>query len=413
MIGLYVMEEVIMYQLSFEDIERSNRLALLPSRVAFIDECGNFGFEFENSVASGGPSLYYIICAVVVKAEDINALEAETEKIRSKNGFQSGEMKSSLIGNNHKRRIKILTELLGLDFSLVILIADKQKFYCESPLTNYKESFVKYLHQKLYEEMYAAYPKLKIVEDEYGASEFQSSYRDYVRANRPQLNLLNEYDFDYVDSMHSPIVQIADVVAGSIMHHLINDDAPDVLRIFQSRIRGVVNFPSTYPSYLAGIEAEKAFDENIYSLAEHRATQYIDSNKDAIDEDARMCVLFLKHLLWVVRNISLDKYISSGEIIRVLSDLSNSRVRRDYLYRKIVAPLRDAGVIIASCSHGYKIPTCIEDIYLYINQTTGVVGPMLSRVEKCRQLILAQTDGSLDVLNDPALKKYKRYFGDY
>jgi hypothetical protein len=108
-----------------------------------------------------------------------------------------------------------------------------------------------------------------------------------------------------------------------------------------------------------------------------------------------------------------DKYISSGEIIRVLSDLSNSRVRRDYLYRKIVAPLRDAGVIIASCSHGYKIPTCIEDIYLYINQTTGVVGPMLSRVEKCRQLILAQTDGSLDVLNDPALKKYKRYFGDY
>lgn len=404
-----------MYQLSFEDIERSNKLTLQPSRVAFIDECGNFGFDFENHVASGygGSSLYYIICAVVVKAEDINVLEAETKKIRLTNGFQNGEMKSSLIGDNHKRRIKILTELLGLDFSLVILIADKQKFYRESPLTNYKESFVKYLHQKLYEEMYAAYPKLKIVEDEYGASEFQSSYRDYVCAHRPQLNLLNEYDFDYVDSMHSPIVQIADIVAGSIMHHLVNSDAPDVLRIFQSRIRGLVNFPSIYPSYFAGIGADKTFDENIYSLAVHRATQYIDSNKDTIDEDIRMGVLFLKHLLWVVRNISSDKYISSGEIIRFLSDLSNSRVRRDYLYRRIVAPLRDAGVIIASCSHGYKIPTCIEDIYLYINQTTGVVGPMLSRVEKCRQLILAQTDGSLDVLNDPALIKYKRYFGDY
>jgi tetrahydromethanopterin S-methyltransferase subunit G len=87
--------------------------------------------NLKTHVASGygGPSLYYIICAVVVKAEDINALEAEIEKIRSKNGFQSGEMKSSLIGDNHKRRIKILTELLGLDFSLVILIADKQKFY--------------------------------------------------------------------------------------------------------------------------------------------------------------------------------------------------------------------------------------------------------------------------------------------
>ncbi|MDD2476797.1 MAG: DUF3800 domain-containing protein, partial [Dysgonamonadaceae bacterium] len=358
-------------------------------------------------------SLYYIVCAIVVKTEDINILEAGAEKIRLKNGFQSGEMKSSLIGDNHKRRIKILIELLGLDFSLVILIADKQKFHHDSPLTNYKEPFVKYLHQKLYDEMYAAYPKLKIVEDEYGDSEFQSRYRDYIHTHRPQLNLLNEYDFDYVNSIHSSLVQIADVIAGSIMHHLMNNSAPDVLRIFQSRIRGLVNFPSTYPTYLAGIGADKAFDDNIYLLAEQRATQYIDSNKDTIDEDARMRVLFLKYLLWVVRNISHDKYISSGEIINVLSDLSNSRVRRDYLYRKIIAPLRDAGVIIASCLHGYKIPVCIEDIYLYINQTTGVVGPMLSRVEKCRQLILAQTDGSFDVLDDPALKKYKRYFGDY
>lgn len=404
-----------MYQLSFEDIERSNSLALQPGRTAFIDECGNFGFDFENNGASesGGPSLYYIVCAIVVKDENISALEAEAEKIRLNNGFQNGEMKSSLIGDNHKRRIKILTELLGLDFSLVILIADKQKFYRDSPLANYKEPFVKYLHQLLYDEMYTAYPKLKIVEDEYGSSEFQSSYRDYIRAHRPKLNLLNEYDFDYVNSKHSPLIQIADVVAGSVMQRLLDNNAPDVLRIFQSRIRGLVNFPSVYPPNLAGAEANKSFDKNIYLLADHRATQYIETNKDTKDEDVRMRVLFLKYLLWVVRNINPNKYISSGEIIKVLSELSNSKVRRDYLYRKIIAPLRDADVIIASCSHGYKMPTCIDDIYSYVKQTSGIVGPMLSRVEKCRQLILAQTDGSLDILDDPALKQYKRYFGDY
>ena len=178
-----------------------------------------------------------------MKNENITALEVEADKIRQSNGFQTGEMKSSLIGNNHRRRIKILTELLNLDFSLVILIADKQKFYRDSPLTNYKDSFIKFLHQKLYEEMYAAYPKLKIVEDEYGLSEFQSGYREYVCAHRPQPNLLNEYDFDYVNSKHSPIVQIADIVAGSVMQHLLDNNALDVLRIFQSRIRGVVNFP--------------------------------------------------------------------------------------------------------------------------------------------------------------------------
>ena len=50
--------------------------------------------------------------------------------------------------------------------------------------------------------MYAAYPKLKIVEDEYGLSRVSKGYREYVCANRPQLNLLNEYDFDYVNSKH-------------------------------------------------------------------------------------------------------------------------------------------------------------------------------------------------------------------
>lgn len=79
----------------------------------------------------------------------------------------------------------------------------------------------------------------------------------------------------------------------------------------------------------------------------------------------------------------------------------------------LIAPLRDAGVIIASCFHGYKIPTCIDDIYAYANQTNGIVRPMLNRIQKCRQLILFHTDGSLDIFDDPVLKKYKRYFGDY
>jgi len=404
-----------MYQLSFDDLERSKNIANQPGRTAFIDECGNFGFNFESkgNDDSGGASLYYIVCAVVVKNEQIETLESEVEKIAKNNGFQTGEMKSSLIGNKHNRRIKILTELLNLDFSLILLIADKQKFYKDYPLSNYKDSFIKYLHQKLYDEMYTAYPKLKIVEDEYGSSEFQKGYRKYVCAHRPRQNLLNEYDFDYVDSKHSPLNQLADILAGSIMQQLIDDKAPKVLKIFQSKIRGIVNFPSQYPSFVAGIKADKSFDETIYALADHCATRYIDSHMNDDDEDVRMRVLFLRHLLWVVRNINPDIYISSVEIIRTLSDLANCKIHRNFLYRRIIAPLRDAGVIIASCPQGYKIPTSIEDIYAYVNQTNGIVGPMLNRVEKCRQLILAQTDGALDIFDDPALKKYKRYFGDY
>jgi hypothetical protein len=397
-----------MNQLTFDDIYRSKSLSLQPGRTAFVDECGNFGFDFSKE----GTSLFYIVCAVIVKNNQIEVLENAINKI-SRNYFGGGEMKSSHIAQNNGRRAKVCAELLMLDFSLIILIADKQAFFRDSPLTDYKDPFVKFLHRSLYNVMYSAYPKLKIVEDEYGSSEFQKSYREYVISHRPEINLLNEYDFDYIDSKQSPLVQVADIIVGSIMQHFIDNNAPDILRLFQGMIRGIINFPSMYSPYFAGGNVDNRFDEKIYALADHCSMNYIDSHHDINDEDVRLRVLFLRHLLFVVRNVNASKFVSSSEIIRVLSDLSDNKVRRDYLYRRIIAPLRDAGVIIASSSQGYQIPICIDDIFLYANQTNGIVGPMLSRVQKCRELILMQTDGSLDIFNDPALVKYKRYFGDY
>lgn len=396
------------YQLSFEDIERNNSLASLPGRIAYIDESGNFGFNF----GKDDVSTHYVVCAVVVNNEQIGEIEYKVDELR-KNNFGQGEMKSSSIGKNHSRRAKILTELLLLDFSLIILIADKQAFYKESPLADYKGSFVKYLHQKLYDSMYITYPKLKIIEDEYGSSEFQEGYRRYIRKHRPALNLFNEYDFDYVDSRNSNIVQIADIIAGSVMQHILDPEAPDILRIFSGKIRDIINFPKITIPYIAGTNSDTSFDKQIYTLAEQCATNYIEKNNNSDEEDTRLRVLFLQQLVFTVRNLSDSKFIYSTEITRWLSSLSEKRVTRDYLYRRIIAPLRDAGVLIASSAHGYKIPTCVDDIYTYVNQTSGIVSPMLSRIEKCRNLICKQTDGSLDILDDPALTKFKRYFGDY
>ncbi|WP_018703768.1 DUF3800 domain-containing protein [Anaeromusa acidaminophila] len=396
------------YQLTFEDIERINTLAIQPGRTAYVDECGNFGFDFRKD----GVSTHYIVCAVIVNNENILEIEKKVNEIRKLN-FSNNEMKSSSIGNKHSRRAKILTELLLVDFSLIILIADKQAFYNDSPLTEYKGTFVKFLHQKLYESMYTCYPKLKIVEDEYGSSEFQSEFKKYVCKNRPTPNLFNEYDFDYFDSRKCNIVQIADIIAGSTMQHIIDVTAPDVLKIFKGKIIEIINFPKSFIPYKAGENADTSFDKQIYMLADQCATAYIDSNKNSNEEDVRLRILFLKKLLFTVRNINDSIYIHSSEITKMLSNILEQKVTRDYLYRRIVAPLRDADVLISSSSHGYKIPTCVDDIYTYINQTSGIISPMLSRIEKCRSLIKKQTDGKLDILDGPALTKFKRYFGDY
>ena len=183
--------------MSIEDIENQKILQAMSDRTAYIDEYGSFGFDF----SSTGASKYYILCAVIVENKDIDKLHSAVAEVKKSNGFERAELKSSKIGSDYKRRSRILSQLLMIDFRVVLFIADKQAFIQGSPLTNYKESFIKFLHQRLYNLLYHVYPKLKIIEDEIGTTEFQASFRKYVQNNRPQMNLLNEYDFDYQSSV--------------------------------------------------------------------------------------------------------------------------------------------------------------------------------------------------------------------
>ena len=114
--------------------------------------------------------------------------------------------------------------------------------------------------------------------------------------------------------------------------------------------------------------------------------------------------------MFYVQNVSAQAFVSSHQLLNVLEEYADTRIRLNYLYRRIIAPLRDAGVILASSSQGYKIPVSVEDITTYINQTHTVVSPMLHRICICRNLIKQQTNNDLDVLDDPAFLKYKNYF---
>ncbi len=225
-----------MDQISFEDLERESILASLPGKTAYIDECGNFGFDF----SSVGVSTKYILCAVVAEDSDLPKLHAEVSQVKANNGFpKNTELKSSSIGNNFRRRSKIVSDLLPIKFRVILFVADKQAFVKGRPLTEYRQSFIKYLHQRLYSILYAAYPKLRIIEDQIGSSEFQSSFKEYVKEHRPQ-NLFNEYDFDYTDSKDELFVQLADFIGGTIGKALTEPDSPDYLEILKGKILCIV-----------------------------------------------------------------------------------------------------------------------------------------------------------------------------
>ena len=395
------------YQFTLDDLELQKKIGIQAGRTAFIDEYGSFGFDF----SSPDTSKYYVLCAVVVDDENIDVLHKVMSEVKQQNGFANAELKSSKIGSNYPRRNRILVQLLSIDFRVVLFVADKQAFVKDSPLTDYKKTFIKYLHKRLYNLLYHVYPKLKIIEDEIGTSEFQESFRRYVRNNRPQYNLLNEYDFDYVDSRDELLVQLADMVGGSIGHTLTDITAPNYLEMLKGKILAVEYFPNRNGPYWGTTNPEDCkYNKDIYTLAVKCATDYIAKFEKAEDDEHRVQVAFLRYLLFQVNEVSPTQYISSNQILSAVREYTAHRVTKNYLFRRIIAPLRDEGIIIASCSRGYKIPISVDDITTYLNQTHTIVSPMLHRVEVCRNLILQSTAGNLDILNDAAFVRYKRYF---
>ncbi|WP_417154125.1 hypothetical protein, partial [Rikenella microfusus] len=80
-----------------------------------------------------------------------------------------------------------------------------------------------------------------------------------------------------------------------------------------------------------------------------------------------------------------------------------------------IAKLRDNGVIIASSSHGYKIPMNKNDIYDFVNRSSLIIHPMIARLNKARNTILQVSRNEIDILNEKEyaiLKKMVELFSD-
>ena len=90
--------------------------------------------------------------------------------------------------------------------------------------------------------LYHVYPKLKILEDETGTTEFQESFKKYVAERRPQYNLLNEYDIDYCDSKDNILVQLADFIGGSINRFLTDPNVPNYYEMLRGKIMAFDEF---------------------------------------------------------------------------------------------------------------------------------------------------------------------------
>ncbi len=393
------------HQISIDELLCQEELASIPARIAYIDECGNFGFDFEKE----GTSLFYVLTAIVIETSRLDEFHQQFESIKKNNGFKNTELKSSNL--KESSRARIISQLLPVDFRIVLFIADKKRIREDTPLRDYKQTFVKNMNNRMHHLLYQAYPKLKIIMDETGYPEFQQSFRTYVANNRRQYNLLNEYDFDFVDSRDEILVQLADLIGGSINKWLINPQSTNYLEMLRGKITAYERFPNKHEPYWGEAKPEDyKYDSAVYTLAVKRAQDYIAKFEKDESDDKKAQVASLRYLLFYVMNISPSRYVYSDELLENIRHNIKRKATKEFLFRRVIAPMRDSGVILASCVHGYKIPISINDVTTYLNQTTSTIGPMLRRMGICRRLILQGTDNDRDICDDEAFVRYKRLF---
>lgn len=392
-----ILDDVFFQQYDFDQLER----------VAYVDECGSFGFDFNKE----GTSKYYVLCSIIVRNDKLEKLHADFDCIKKKSGFENAELKSSNIKDN--KRSYIMNLLLPLDFSVILFIADKEKFIKKSPITEYRPSFIKFLDQHLYNLLYQAYPRLKIIQDKVGCPEFQDSFRKYVEDKRPNRDLFNQYEFDFVDSKDETLVQLADFIAGSITKSLLDEKSINYFDILRGKITSTEHFPYENEPYWGNVKPDDVqYNESIFKLAIKSAMNFIKKYENVGTDDRKMQIEVLRYLLNYVFQIDSTAYVYSDELVSHLKKNMRIKVVRNTLFRRVIAPLRDEGVILASCSKGYKIPISVKDIMTYLNQSLATVGPMVQRMGICRKLVKQGTDGKLDLFDDAALIRFKRYFDE-
>lgn len=367
------------------------------TKYAFVDEFGAFGYDFSNS----GCTTHFIISAIIVDRDNLQIVADGVSAIRQKY-FQQGEIKSSKIGKNHKRRITILNELKQLPFHIFAFVCDKQKVYENSGL-RLKKTFYKFLNNIVYQELRIAYSNLTITADEIGDNDYIQSFVAYVKSKEIPLDLFDNSLFRFENSKYNVILQLADIISGSLAYHYderkkLDADGYNYISILGDKILRIKVFPETFETFNVNQnDHNPEYNPEIADICYRKAKYFIETNSKTEDVEIKQQIAILNYLLFRFMNNSPRKYIPTKELINQLVYLGYDKMSLQTFRNKIIAKLRDNEVIISSSTGGYKIPSTEKELYDFVNHGKSIIMPMLSRLKTCNDVIRMGTDGKINL----------------
>lgn len=377
-----------------------SRMPLANRVLAFVDEYGDPNLDTTNA----GVSTYFIVTAVLVDTPDLNAVQTSVDAVRRQH-FQTGELKSSTVGADDDRRLRVLRDLQPIPWRFYSVAVDKRQVSKTSGLI-YKRPFLKFLSAKLYRRLYDVFPVLEVAADEHGSRAFMDGFVAYVQRNfKP--DLFSTAAFRFADSKAEVLIQLADFVSGSAARVLDPKKqgarAADILDALRPHAIGIEEWPPRRRSFTFGPAAPASAEDDklVAEQSLSSAIKFIEDNADATDPDVMMQVEAAKYLVFQYQHVDQRKYVSKQALIQAIGAAVNERVTENAFRQKVIAKLRDTGVLIASTSRGgYKIPASLSDLLEFVELAQTIVEPMLARVDAARQRIRLASNGRIDIASD-------------
>lgn len=372
----------------------------MQNHLAFLDYWGNNSLDFKFKSGAGQKvSTHFIITALIVPKPQLSEVSQVVKNVQE-TYFTSGRIDSKITGNNHKLRKQILEELVNAPFQIFALIVDKRQLVSEG--LRYKGSFYKFLHGLADRELFRVFPDLELIAETQENDSFMSGFIQHVQQTHIP-NLFNESTFGFVQASNEEIMQAAGYISATLARcydeTLISDQRREFVSILQPRLLTIRFWPDVFFPDLVKTHAEnEGFDKTLAELSVNMASDFLHRKAPSQTLHIIDQLTTLSYLLFHFRHINPSRYISSFELIEHIKTRHSRPVSLHYFQTKVIAPLRDAGVLIASSSRGYKLPASEADLYDFVNHSNAIIEPMLARVRKFRDSVKAATNGELDVL---------------
>ena len=178
--------------------------------LVFIDDSGDPGFKLQK-----GSSLCFVIALVIFD----DPLEAERASLSIKElrrklkvsdlyEFKFNKM-------NKKFREKFIENVRNFKFRVRAIVVKKEVIYSQS-LRNHKENFYNYIVMQVFKQSRRVIKRAKLKFDKRGEKSLRDHLRVYLSRELDNKNNNIFKDLKFVDSRQNTLIQLADILAGSI-----------------------------------------------------------------------------------------------------------------------------------------------------------------------------------------------------